>query len=48
MDSVEFWVFLWSISTLSLNKTKLKLNIGFFCLAYSNALRLQKPCHDLI
>jgi hypothetical protein len=31
MDHVVFWIFLWLIPTLSLSK--LKLCIGFFCLA---------------
>jgi hypothetical protein len=33
MDSVVFWIFLWLISTPSLNKIKLKLSTRFFCLA---------------
>jgi hypothetical protein len=39
MDRVVFWIFLWLIPTLSL--IKLKLCIGFFCLACPNTLRLQ-------
>jgi hypothetical protein len=37
MDRV-FWIFLWLIPTLSLNTIKLKLSIGFFCLACHNTL----------
>jgi hypothetical protein len=39
MDRVVFSIFLWLIPTLSLNK--LKLCIGFFCMAYPNMLRPQ-------
>jgi hypothetical protein len=41
MDHVVFWIFLWLIPTLSLNKIKLKLSIRFYCLACHNTLRLQ-------
>jgi hypothetical protein len=41
MDRVVFWIFLWLIPTLILNK--LKLSIGFFCLACHNTLRHTLP-----
>jgi hypothetical protein len=39
MDSTVFWIFLWLIPTLSLNKIKLKLSMSSSCLACHNLPR---------
>jgi hypothetical protein len=51
MDSFVLWIFLWLIPTLSLNKIKLQLSIGFLFLLFGvpqHVASLITPFHDLI